>query len=64
MSGHELMARTIAAHRSGLTHVVLPQRNEDDLDDVPEQVRDEMTFHTPATIAEVLDLALEPRVPA
>jgi ATP-dependent Lon protease len=38
--------------------VILPARNEGDLDDVPEQVREEMTFHPVATISEVLELAL------
>ena len=48
------------AHAAGLTDVVLPERNRADLDDVPEHVRDEMTFHPVMTIGEVLELALEP----
>jgi ATP-dependent Lon protease len=40
--------------------VILPLRNESDLDDVPEAVRREMTFHPVADVAEVLQLALEP----
>jgi ATP-dependent Lon protease len=55
--------KVLAAHRAGLREVVLPQRNEPDLDDVPEAVRAEMTFHPVADVAKVLDLALEP-VPA
>jgi ATP-dependent Lon protease len=50
--------KVLAAHRSGLSHVVIPERNADDLDDVPEQVRDEMTFHAPGSISDVLELAL------
>ena len=40
-----LKQKVLAAHRAGLKEVILPKRNEGDLDDVPEQVRDEMTFH-------------------
>ena len=38
--------------------VILPKRNEGDLDDVPEQVREQMTFHVAETIDEVLAVAL------
>jgi ATP-dependent Lon protease len=50
----------LAAHRAGLREVILPLRNEADLDDVPEAVRNEMTFHPVADVSKVLDLALEP----
>jgi ATP-dependent Lon protease len=40
--------------------VILPERNRADLDDVPEEVREEMSFHPVMTIGEVLELALEP----
>ena len=52
--------KVLAAHRAGLREVILPLRNEPDLDDVPEAVRSEMTFHPVADVAEVLELALEP----
>jgi ATP-dependent Lon protease len=52
--------KVLAAHRAGLREVILPLRNEPDLDDVPEAVRDEMTFHPVADVARVLELALEP----
>lgn len=52
--------KVLAAHRAGLTEVILPKRNEADLDDVPETVKAEMTFHPVETIDEVLALALEP----
>ena len=45
--------KVLAAHRSGLTEVVLPKRNEGDLDDLPEQVREAMTFHLAETYADV-----------
>ena len=50
--------KVLAAHRAGLTEVIVPRRNEQDLDDVPDQVRDEMTFHIADTAADVLDVAL------
>ena len=50
--------KVLAAHRAGLTEVVLPERNGPDLEDVPEEVRDAMTFHLAATIADVLTPAL------
>ncbi len=57
--------KVLAAHAAGLTDVVLPERNRGDLDDVPEEVRDAMTFHFAMTIDEVLAIALEPApVPA
>jgi ATP-dependent Lon protease len=49
--------KVLAAHRMGLTEIVLPQRNGPDLDDVPENVRDEMTFHLAATYDDVLAAA-------
>jgi ATP-dependent Lon protease len=52
--------KVLAAHAAGLTDVILPERNRGDLDDVPEEVRAEMTFHPVMTIDEVLGLALEP----
>jgi len=55
-----LKQKVLAAHAAGLTTVILPERNRADLDDVPEDVRDAMTFHPVMTIDEVLDIALEP----
>jgi ATP-dependent Lon protease len=52
--------KVLAAHRAGLKEVILPKRNERDLDDVPKEVRDEMTFHVADTIDQVLAFALEP----
>jgi ATP-dependent Lon protease len=50
--------KVLAAHRAGLTEVVLPKRNGPDLEDVPERVRDEMTFHLADTVDDVLTAAL------
>jgi ATP-dependent Lon protease len=50
--------KVLAAHRAGLREVVLPRRNGPDLDDVPERVREAMTFHLADSLDEVLALAL------
>ena len=55
-----LKQKVLAAHAAGLTDVILPERNRGDLDDVPDEVREAMTFHPVMTIGEVLELALEP----
>ena len=55
-----LKQKVLAAHAAGLTDVVMPERNRGDLDDVPEEVRQQMTFHPAMTIDEVLGVALEP----
>jgi ATP-dependent Lon protease len=52
--------KLLAAHRAGITTVVLPKRNEPDLDDVPESVRDELTVHLASEVRDVLDVALAP----
>jgi ATP-dependent Lon protease len=52
--------KVLAAHAAGLTDVILPERNRGDLDDIPEDVREQMSFHPVMSIGEVLDLALEP----
>jgi ATP-dependent Lon protease len=52
--------KVLAAHRSGVTEVVLPRRNEDDIEDVPQRVRDAMTFHIADTMEQVLGWALVP----
>ena len=52
--------KLLAAHRAGLTDVIIPKRNEPDLDDLPEEVRKGLRIHPVADVAEVLELALEP----
>ena len=49
-----------SAHAADLTDVVIPERNRADLEDVPEDVRGELTFHPVMTLDEVLSVALEP----
>jgi ATP-dependent Lon protease len=55
-----LKQKVLAAHAAGLTDVVIPERNRGDLDDVPEHVREELTFHPVMSLDEVLGFALEP----
>jgi ATP-dependent Lon protease len=50
--------KLLAAHRAGLTEIIIPARNEPDLDEVPEEVREALTIHTLADVADVLALAL------
>jgi len=53
--------KVLAAHAAGLTDVILPERNRDDVDEVPADVRQSMRFHFASSVNEVLALALEPR---
>ncbi|HEX3452050.1 MAG TPA: endopeptidase La [Solirubrobacteraceae bacterium] len=55
-----LKQKALAANAAGLTDVIIPERNRGDLDEIPEEVRDQMTFHPVMTVQEVLDRALEP----
>ncbi len=51
--------KVLAAHRAGLREVIVPRRNEADLDEVPEKIREEMTFHIADSVEQVLEVALE-----
>ena len=52
--------KLLAAHRAGLTEVIIPARNEPDLDDLPDSVREGLVVHPVADVRQVLELALEP----
>ena len=52
--------KVLAAHRMGLTEVILPKRNAKDVDDVPDSVRAQMTFHFASRVEEAIAVALEP----
>ncbi|OKI19516.1 endopeptidase La [Streptomyces sp. CB03911] len=52
--------KLLAADRAGVTTVIIPKRNEPDLDDVPAEVLERLTVHPVADVREVLALALEP----
>jgi ATP-dependent Lon protease len=51
--------KVLAAHRSGLTTVILPKRNEQDVDDVPDEIRESMKFVFAESVDDVLNAALE-----
>lgn len=55
-----LKQKVLAAHRLGLTEIVLPKRNKKDLEDVPDNVKADMTFHIASTYADVAAVAFEP----
>jgi ATP-dependent Lon protease len=54
-----LKQKVLAAHAAGITDVIIPERNRADLEDIPENVREDVTFHPVIGIDEVLSLALE-----
>jgi len=51
--------KVLAANRAGITTVILPKRNEKDLEEVPEEVKKRMKFHFVQRMDEVIDLALQ-----
>jgi ATP-dependent Lon protease len=55
-----LKQKALAASAAGLTDVVIPERNRGDLDELPAEVLESVRFHPVMTVAEVLELALEP----
>ena len=50
--------KVLGAHRAGIKTIILPRQNEADLEDVPEEVRNSLTFHPVDTLSEVLRIAL------
>ncbi|MFF0302450.1 endopeptidase La [Streptomyces sp. NPDC001651] len=52
--------KLLAAHRAGVTTVIIPKRNEPDLDDVPAEVLDKLAVHAVTDVRQVLELALSP----
>jgi len=54
-----LKQKVLAAHAAGLTEVIVPERNQHDLEDVPSEVRERMHFHVVASVDEALAVALE-----
>ena len=56
--------KLLAAHRLGLTEIIIPARNEADLDDVPEAVLADLTVHLASDVAEVIGWALDPATSA
>ena len=58
-----IKSKVLAAHRQGIRTIVLPRRNEHDLEDVPQQARDELTFVLVDHMDEVLEAALDAATP-
>jgi ATP-dependent Lon protease len=56
-----LKEKAVAAHRQGVRHVVIPERNARDLEELPQEVRDGLTFHLVRTMDDVLAVALRGR---
>ena len=56
--------KCLAAHRAGIKHVILPHRNEPDLDDVPKEILEGLELHLVSKVEEVLPIALEQPVAA
>ena len=56
-----LKEKTLAAHRGGITQVLLPVENEKDIQDIPDTVTDEIRMTPVKHLDEVLSLALNPR---
>lgn len=54
-----LKEKSLSAHRAGVTMIIIPADNEKDLEDIPEEIRETLTFKPVRNVKEVLDLALE-----
>lgn len=52
--------KVLAAHRAGIRTVIIPHKNENDLDEVPKQIRDEIAFFFVKEVSKVVEIALEP----
>jgi ATP-dependent Lon protease len=55
--------KVLAAHRAGVTHIILPRDNEKDLADIPKNVLDALDLHLVSTMDEVLKIALAEPLP-
>ena len=55
-----LKEKVLGAHRAGITTIILPKDNEADMEDIPEEVRNQLTFHCVATLDEAFAIALLP----
>lgn len=54
-----LKEKLLAAHRSGIKHVIIPEENRKDLEEIPDNVLRKLTVHAVKTIDQVLDIALQ-----
>jgi ATP-dependent Lon protease len=55
-----LKEKVLGAHRAGITNIILPQANEADIEDIPQEVRDVLAFHPVETLDQVFATALLP----
>jgi ATP-dependent Lon protease len=55
-----LKEKVLGAHRAGIKTIILPKANEPDIEDVPEEVRKQLSFHPVETLQQVLEIALVP----
>jgi ATP-dependent Lon protease len=55
-----LKEKVLGAHRAGIKHIIIPKANEGDIEDVPEEVRNVLSFHPVETLRQVLEIALVP----
>ncbi|MBC8086331.1 MAG: endopeptidase La [Phycisphaerae bacterium] len=53
-----LKEKVLGAHRAGIKHIIVPKANEADLEDVPDEVREQLKFYPVETLREVLEIAL------
>jgi ATP-dependent Lon protease len=53
-----LKEKVLGAHRAGITHIILPKDNEADIEDIPEDVQKQLTFHAVSTLDEAFAIAL------
>jgi len=53
--------KVLGAHRAGITTIIMPKANEADIEDIPEEVRNVLTFHCVETLDEVFNIALLPQ---
>ena len=51
--------KVLAASRNGIKHIILPERNRNDLDEIPEKIKDHLEFHLVRKMEEVLEIALD-----
>ncbi|MDR3288849.1 MAG: endopeptidase La [Peptococcaceae bacterium] len=57
-----LKEKILAAHRAGIKEIILPKKNQKDLEDIPQNVKESLRFHLVSRIEEVLKIALLPLV--
>jgi ATP-dependent Lon protease len=55
-----LKEKVLGAHRAGIRHIIIPKSNEGDLEDVPDEVQKQLSFHPVETLSDVLKIALVP----